>query len=91
MLANFILLRRETRTDYGGLASSSLEKRLNTEKQTKCLPTKFWSYQNLMTYFTDEAGKQNREIEGYIIPLPKKGDLGISKNYKGIILTPVAS
>ena len=28
-------------------------------------------------------------MKGYIFPFPKKGDLGITKNYKSIILTVI--
>ena len=30
-------------------------------------------------------------MKGYIPPFPKKGDLGLAKNYRGITLTPVAA
>jgi len=29
--------------------------------------------------------------EGIILPFPKKGDLGVPKNYRGITLTPIAA
>ena len=30
-------------------------------------------------------------IKGCILPFPKKGDLGLAKNYRGITLTPIAA
>ena len=33
----------------------------------------------------------NRWTKGYILPFPKKGDLGIAKNYQGITLTSIAA
>ena len=32
----------------------------------------------------------DRWMKGCILPLPKKGDLGLSKNYRGITLTSIA-
>ena len=31
------------------------------------------------------------QMKGYILPFPKKGDLGLAKNYRGIILTSIAA
>ena len=33
----------------------------------------------------------DRWIEGHILPFPKKGDLGIAKNFRGITLTSIAA
>ena len=33
----------------------------------------------------------DRWIKGYILPIPKKGDLGLAKNYQGITLTSIAA
>ena len=33
----------------------------------------------------------DRWIKGCILPLPKKGDLGLAKNYRGITLTSIAA
>ena len=30
-------------------------------------------------------------MQGYILPFPKKGDLGLAKNYRGITLTSIAA
>ena len=30
-------------------------------------------------------------MKGYILPFPKKGDLGLAKNYQGITLTSIAA
>ena len=30
-------------------------------------------------------------MKGYILPFPKKGDLGLAKNYRGITLTSLAA
>ena len=30
-------------------------------------------------------------MKGCILPFPKKGDLGLAKNYRGITLTPIAA
>ena len=30
-------------------------------------------------------------MKGYILPFPKKGDLGLAKNYRGITLTSIAA
>ena len=33
----------------------------------------------------------NRWMKGWIFPFPKKGDLGLAKNYRGITLTSIAA
>ena len=33
----------------------------------------------------------DRLMKGCILPFPKKGDLGLAKNYRGITLTPIAA
>ena len=33
----------------------------------------------------------DRWMKGYILPFPKKGDLGLAKNYRGITLTSIAA
>ena len=35
--------------------------------------------------------RQDRWIKGCILPFPKKGDLGLAKNYRGIMLTSLAA
>ena len=32
----------------------------------------------------------DRWMKGYILPFPKKGDLGLAKNYRGLPLTSIA-
>ena len=33
----------------------------------------------------------DRWMKGYILPFPKKGDLGVAKNYQGITLTSIVA
>ena len=57
---------------------------------------KFRKQENLTTYFSDYAilYKQNtteKWMKGCILHFPKKGGLGITKNYRGITLTAIAA
>ena len=40
---------------------------------------------------SDAINTKQKWTKGYILPFSKKGDLGITANYKGIILTAIAA
>ena len=48
-------------------------------------PQKYRRPDNSITYCSD------RWMKGCILPFPKKGDLGLSKNYRGITLASIAT
>ena len=56
------------------------------------IPPKLWKTREfdyiLLRYCNENA--TDRWTKGCILPFPKKGDLGISKNYLGITLTSIA-
>ena len=57
-------------------------------------PQKYGRPDNSTTYCSDNATHQNlidRWMKGCILPFPKKGDLGLAKNYRGIILKSIAA
>ena len=60
------------------------------------IPRKYGRPDNSTTYCSDTANavyNQNldRWTKGCILPFPKKGDLGLAKNYRGITLTSIAA
>ena len=56
---------------------------------------KYGRQRTLMTYFFNFTTLYIKRIQlrtkGCILPFPQKGDLGITKNYRGITLTPIAA
>ena len=61
------------------------------------IPAEVWKlaefHQVLLECCNDvyEQDPINRWREGCLLPFPKKGNLGITKNYRGITLTPIAA
>ena len=47
-------------------------------------------FNDFLLRYCNTANNQNA-IERWILPFPKKGDLGIAKKYRGITLTSIAS
>ena len=59
-------------------------------------PAKYGRLDNSTTYCSDNNAVYNqnpivRWMKGCILPLPKKGDLGLAKNYRSVTLTSVAA
>ena len=60
-------------------------------------PQKYGRPDNSMTYWSDTVMQLIIKIwltdgwKGCILPFPKKGDLGLAKNYRGITLTSIAA
>ena len=82
----------------GQLTNEELDavfKKLKTEKlkaSTK-YPLKFGRQEYLTTYFSDYAtqNKVEKWTKGCTLPFPKKGDLRMTKNYRGITLIAIAA
>ena len=61
------------------------------------IPAEVWltgDYDNELLDFCNQVYQQNsidRWTDGCILPFPKKGDLGLTTNYRGITLTPIAA
>ena len=61
------------------------------------IPRKYGRPDNSTTYCSDTATQYtiknpiDRWTKGCILPFPKKGDLGLAKNYRGITLTSIAA
>ena len=60
-------------------------------------PPKVWKtrqFDDILLRHCNAVYNQNpidRWMKGCILPLPKKGDLGLAKNYRGITLTSIAA
>ena len=61
------------------------------------IPLKVWKtrqFDDILFRYCNAVYNQNlidRWMKGCIFPFPKKGDLGLAKNYRGIILTSIAA
>ena len=61
------------------------------------IPPKVWKtrqFNDILLWHCNAVYNQNpidRWMKGYILPFPKKGDLGLAKNYRGITLTSIAA
>ena len=61
------------------------------------IPPEVWKtrqFDNILLRHCNAVYNQNptdRRIKGCILPFPKKGDLGLAKNYRGITLTSIAA
>ena len=61
------------------------------------IPSEVWKtrqFDNILLQYCNALYNQNpidRWTKGYILPFPKKGNLGLAKNYRGIILTSIAA
>ena len=54
----------------------------------------FKTFDDILLWYSNAVYNQNtigRWAKGCILPFPKKGDLGIAKNYRGITLTSIAA
>ena len=55
---------------------------------------KTWQFDDIMLWHCNAVYNQNlidRWMKGCILPFPKKGDLGLAKNYRGITLRSIAA
>ena len=55
---------------------------------------KTWQFDNILLRHCNAVYNQNpidRWMKGCILPFPKKDDLGLTKNYRGITLTSIAA
>ena len=61
------------------------------------IPLEVWKtrqFDDIMLRHSNAVYNQNtidRWMRGCILPFPKKGDLGLTNNYRGITLTPIAA
>ena len=58
------------------------------------IPQKYGRPDNSTTFCSDTVMQyiiKTRWMKGCILPFPKKGDLGLAKNYRGIALTSIAA
>ena len=61
------------------------------------IPPEVWKtrqFDDILLRHCDAVYNQNpidRWMKGFILPHPKKGDLGLAKNYRGITLTSIAA
>ena len=61
------------------------------------IPPEVWKtrqFDNILLRHCNAVYNQNlidRWMKGCILPFPKKGDLGLAKNYRGITLTSIAA
>ena len=61
------------------------------------IPPEVWKtrqFDDILLRHCNAVDNQNtidRWMKGYILPFPKKGDLGLAKNYRGITLTSIAA
>ena len=61
------------------------------------IPPEVWKtrqFDDILLRHCNAVYNQNpiyRWMKGYILPFPKKGDLGLAKNYRGITLTSIAA
>ena len=61
------------------------------------IPPQVWKtkqFDDILLRHCNAVYNQNpidRWMKGYILPFPKKGDLGLAKNYRGITLTSIAA
>ena len=61
------------------------------------IPPEVWKtreFDNILLWHCNAVYNQNtidRWTKGYILPFPKKSDIGIAKNYQGITLTSIAA
>ena len=76
---------------------SVLRKIKNRKSCRAKFPRKYGRPDNSTTYCSDNATQYtiknpiDRWMKGCILPFPKKGDLGLAKNYRGITLTSIAA
>ena len=69
----------------------------NIAKRNNEIPPEVWKtrkFNNILLQYCNTAYNQNtvdRWTKGCILPFPKKGDLGIAKNYWGITLTSIVA
>ena len=86
----------------GHFSNDELDKALNNLKMNKKagldqIPPEVWltrKFDDMLLHFCNSVYDQNqieKWTQGCILPFPKKGDLSIPKNYRGITLTAIAA
>ena len=96
------IINRELNIKKGNFTHKELDKVIDRLKYNKAcaldnVPPEVWKsgqFNNLLLELCNEVyngATIEKWSEGCIIPFPKKGDLGLTKNYRGITLTPIAA
>ena len=96
------LVLEELQIKKGNFTIEELKKVLKSLKGGKAcgldeIPAEVWKlpdFHQLLLQFCNKVYNKNpieRWTEGCLLPFPKKGDLGLTKNYRGITLTAVSA
>ena len=96
------IIHTELPIKKGPFIEAELEAVLRNLKNNKAcgpdgIPPEVWKtgkFNDILLQLSNEVYNQNsiqHWTEGCILPFPKKGDLGVASNYRGITLTPIAA
>ena len=96
------IIHTELPIKKGPFIEAELEAVLRKLKNKKAcgpdgIPPEVWKtgkFNDILLQLSNEVYNQNsiqHWTEGCILPFPKKGDLGVASNYRGITLTPIAA
>ena len=96
------IITEELKIEKGMFSVDELQKAVKSMKNGKAcgldeIPTEVWKldeFQHILLELCNGVYKQDpidRWTEGCLLPFPKKGDLEMTKNYRGITLTAIAS
>ena len=96
------IIRKQLHIKLGPFTLEELDSVLRKIKNRKAagldeIPPEVWKtrqFDDILLRHCNAVYNQNsidRWMEGCILPFPKKGDLGLAKNYRGIILTSIAA
>ena len=97
-----IIISKQIDIKLGPFTKEELDSVLRKIKNRKAagldeIPTEVWKtrqFDNILLRHCNAVYNQNpidRWMKGCILPFPKKGDLGLTKNYRGITLTSIAA
>ena len=95
------IIRKQLDIKLGPFTQEELDSVLRKIKNRKAagldeIPPEVWKtkqFDDILLRHCNAVNNQNpteRRMKGCILPFPKKGDLGLAKNYRGITLTSIA-
>ena len=96
------VITEELKVKKGTFSLEELQKAVKSMKNGKAcgldeIPTEVWKleeFHHILLDLCNGVYKQDaidKWTEGCLLPFPKKGDLGLTKNYRGITLTAIAA
>ena len=96
------IISKQLDIKLGSFTQEELDSVLRKIKNRKAagldeIPPEVWKtrqFDDILLRHCNAVYNQNpidRWMKGCILPFPKKGDLGLAKNYRGITLTPIAA